>query len=255
MSNDWTWLHHDGQPIARYQIFGGESPIADRFETFADVDLVLDAALGQLSGWQLATEDDDLVQRLVERGAHQIRHAHVMSVALSTPTAGIAVNTAVNLDNVGHLVPLTADSTFDAPYAALMRRAYPPGHPDAETGNDAEILTDLTRRVRGERLGPLLNGSYALVDEERPVALIIVNRVPGDPPFGGPWVSDVCRDPAPEYRGVGRALLIQAMNRLRADAEQSLSLAVTVGNPAQRVYENLGFEIAITTRRLRLPSK
>jgi ribosomal protein S18 acetylase RimI-like enzyme len=48
---------------------------------------------------------------------------------------------------------------------------------------------------------------------------------------------------APEWRnqGLGTALIIRTANRLAAEGATEWTLAVTVGNPAQRLYERLGF--------------
>jgi ribosomal protein S18 acetylase RimI-like enzyme len=50
---------------------------------------------------------------------------------------------------------------------------------------------------------------------------------------------------APEWRnqGLGTALIIRTANRLEAAGATEWTLAVTVGNPAQRLYERLGFRV------------
>ena len=50
---------------------------------------------------------------------------------------------------------------------------------------------------------------------------------------------------APEWRnrGLGTALIIRTANRLAAEGATKWTLAVTVGNPAQRLYERLGFRV------------
>ena len=49
--------------------------------------------------------------------------------------------------------------------------------------------------------------------------------------------------PAWRNRGLGTALLLRSGNRLAAKGETEWTLAVTVGNPAQRLYERLGFRV------------
>src|SRR5215213_7172356 len=76
------------------------------------------------------------------------------------------------------------------------------------------------------RLGPTINRS---------------NR--GDP---GPGTPPACvRFVSPEWRnrGVGTALVIRSGNRLSAMGATEWTLAVTVGNPAQRLYERVGFRV------------
>jgi ribosomal protein S18 acetylase RimI-like enzyme len=50
---------------------------------------------------------------------------------------------------------------------------------------------------------------------------------------------------APEWRnrGLGTALIVRSGNRLAARGEAEWTLAVTVGNPAQHLYERLGFRV------------
>ena len=50
---------------------------------------------------------------------------------------------------------------------------------------------------------------------------------------------------SPEWRnrGVGTALVIRSGNRLCAMGATEWTLAVTVGNPAQRLYERVGFRV------------
>jgi GNAT superfamily N-acetyltransferase len=50
---------------------------------------------------------------------------------------------------------------------------------------------------------------------------------------------------APGWRnhGLGTALLVRTANRLAAAGHDEWALAVTVGNPARRLYERLGFTV------------
>ena len=50
---------------------------------------------------------------------------------------------------------------------------------------------------------------------------------------------------SPEWRnrGIGTALVIRSGNRLIAKGATEWTLAVTVGNPAQRLYERMGFRV------------
>ena len=136
---------------------------------------------------------------------------------------------------------------------ALVRSAYPKGHPDEELGSDEDIVNDIQRAQSGGRLGPLMGHSAFVFDAERPVAMLLVNRVPGSAPLGGPWVTDVCRAPDHRYAGLGRAMLMRLMRLLRDDGETALSLAVTEGNPARGLYESIGFTVVVTTRKVRIP--
>ena len=95
--------------------------------------------------------------------------------------------------------------------------------------------------------------SRIAVDGPRPFGMVIVNRVPGRAPTGGPWLTDICRHPDPAYTGLGRDLLQGVMRECRDAGEPTMSLAVTDGNPARQLYESLGFTVAASTSKLRLP--
>jgi ribosomal protein S18 acetylase RimI-like enzyme len=244
---EWHDLERAGRVVGRYQVYRSDPPTADLFEAVGSVEDAVEAVVDQLGGWLVATADEELADSLILRGAEQTRHSHVMSKALPT----VEDMPAWTLE--WELEPIDATTRFGDEVVPLIRRAYPPGHPDEEEGTDQDIVDDIHARLRGDRLGPHMPGSAVVRDEGRPVGLIIVNRVPGEPPFAGPWISDVCRDPDPRYRGVGRALLEYTIRCIQEAGEAGLSLAVTVGNPAQRVYERLGFRIATTSRKVRIP--
>jgi GNAT superfamily N-acetyltransferase len=244
---EWHDLEREGRVVGRYQVYRSDPPTADLFESVGSVDDAAEAVVDQLGGWLVATAADEVADALILRGAEQTRHSHVMSKALPAAEDVPAWTLAWELE------PIDSSTRFGDEVVPLIRRAYPPGHPDEEEGTDQEIVDDIHARLRGERLGPHMSGSAVVRDEGRPVGLIIVNRIPGEPPFAGPWISDVCRDPDPRYRGTGRALLEHAIGCTQEAGEAGLSLAVTVGNPAQHVYARLGFRIATTSRKVRIP--
>ena len=59
----------------------------------------------------------------------------------------------------------------------------------------------------------------------------------------GPFLAFAVTAPGWRNHGLGTALLIRSGNRLVAAGHGDWALAVTVGNPAQRLYERLGFVI------------
>lgn len=61
------------------------------------------------------------------------------------------------------------------------------------------------------------------------VGAALVNRTDGEPPYGGPWIAQVFREPG--ARGVGGALLRRALAIATRDGLPALGLAVTHGNP------------------------
>jgi ribosomal protein S18 acetylase RimI-like enzyme len=125
--------------------------------------------------------------------------------------------------------------------------AYPAGHPDVPPsgrtrGQADQEIADLLAGTAG---GPVIQDASAVVTDSAGavVAAVIVTRVEpeawGWP--GGPWVATVLVVPRWQGRGVGRAVMCQAITRCTAAGEARIGLTVTDGNPAQRLYAALGF--------------
>ena len=119
--------------------------------------------------------------------------------------------------------------------------AFPPGHPDYGDIPDPEHpeaqMDDL---MSGRLLGPLLRSSALAVGEAGDVlGAILITGSPGQPPFGGPWIANVFRDPS--ARGVGGALLKRALAVATRDGLPALGLAVTHANSARPLYAAHGF--------------
>jgi GNAT superfamily N-acetyltransferase len=239
----------DGEVMGRYHLYRATRPAAELFEAVALSPRAAQAVVESMKGWNLTTTDDGLAAELVALGALPLRRYALMSVNLGEVHLGESDRFDRRLDPV----TLTADTAVTPELIELVRRAYPPGHPDQELGSDQDIGEDIRRALGGERLGPLMDVSRVLMDRSRPVGLTIVNRVPGQAPTGGPWLTDICRDPDPAYRGLGRYMLQGILRECRDRGEQTMSLAVTEGNPAHRLYESLGFSVAASTSKLRLP--
>jgi GNAT superfamily N-acetyltransferase len=238
----------DGELIGRYHRYDGDPPAAEHFAREVSAASAAEAIVGELAGWSLTTSDDALAEALLGAGAQSLRYYSLLTCDLLASKLPPAPTWPASLQRR----TLTADLEVSPQLIDLMRRAYPPEHIDAELGTDAEIVRDLRRALSGERLGPLMPQSCLVVDAGRPVALALVNRVAGAPPTGGPWLTDLCRDPDPAYTGVGRMLLTEVMRGCRDGGEVALSLAVTEGNSARRLYSDLGFAPVATTRKLRL---
>jgi GNAT superfamily N-acetyltransferase len=89
-------------------------------------------------------------------------------------------------------------------------------------------------------MGPLLGCSgLALRADGTVAAAILVNDSGGELPAGGPWIAQFFRHP--EARGAGAPLLRRALALATLDGLPAIGLAVTDGNPAQRLYEAHGF--------------
>lgn len=148
----------------------------------------------------------------------------------------------------------------------VHRRAYPRTHPDHPAG-DFDRLVQL---IGGALFGGLLGGSAVALRGRRPVAGVMVGHENGDsslaasvlPRAGhdvaslalsGPAVVDLFRDPEDAPRGLGAVLLRRALALTAKEGAPSLSLTVTEGNPARRVYERTGFTHSHSNVALRLP--
>jgi GNAT superfamily N-acetyltransferase len=239
----------DGSLIGRYHLYRATRPAAELFEAVAPVPQTAQVVIDSMRGWNLTTTDADLAEELVSLGALPQRRYALMSVHLDD----VAWNTKDGPYGRLEATPLTPDLVITPQLIELIRRAYPPGHPDQELGTDEDIRGDLERALHGERLGTLMPVSRLVMDEGRPVGMAIVNRVPGRAPTGGPWLTDICRDPAPSFRGLGHGLLAQILRECRDSGETTMSLAVTEGNPARQLYESFGFTVVASTSKLRLP--
>jgi GNAT superfamily N-acetyltransferase len=221
----------------------------------AGVDAAADAALRDLSGWGLATTDEHLAAALLARGATPRRHAHVHSRDLrADPAPSEWASPALRAGL--RLTP------WDRPLeeiAAVALAAYSPGHPDFEPreGVADVVARDLRPYAVDGALGPTMPASGLVVEDDgangRVVAMLLVNDRAGVAPDGGPWVTEVARLSGTAYAGTGRALLQRALARLTADGHPALSLAVTEGNPARTLYEQLGIRHASSAMTLLLP--
>ncbi len=151
--------------------------------------------------------------------------------------------------------PLPTDSASGM-WAAILpswRAAFPPEHPDHFAGDDRSSIAFLMRLIDGSELGPMHRATTLLVSQGRPVAGIMVNVRPLEPPRGGAWIADIWRDPSLRGSGVGPLLIRRAKRLLCEDGHNSLTLAVTAGNPARLTYEAEGFRTVLESRTVLLP--
>lgn len=240
-------LVHDGRTVATYERHDLDRPLAEGLVASVALDELVPAVLASMPGWYVVSADDQVTDALLDAGATVARHAHAMTWSLGDrPAPALRTHVAGVV-----LEPLHRSA---ADLAELSMHAYAPGHPDHEV-DPAPVQQELDDLLAGRLVGPLLPAASAVVlDGRRLVAASLVNRMPGDPPFGGPWLSNVFRHPDPRYRGVGAVLITYALAALEEAGEPALGLAVTDGNPAMAVYRRLGFELALSRRRVLLPS-
>lgn len=221
-----AWIDPSAEPFPRAVLTPVDAaPPAD----------VAAAAIGTLRGHRFIVDDPALADALISQGVTLVRASSLMVLRLPAPSPG-APGPGVEL------LPVQ-DTPFE--YGEIVRRAYPPDHPDHEMGDATPEGAAATIRgyLAGEIVGPLLTRASA---EARLngvlVGVNIVSDLPADDEYdGGPWITDLFVDPSAQGHGVGRALLSHALTQLTASGRDRLGLAVTVGNPARRLYEALGF--------------
>ena len=207
-----------------------DAPIAD----------VADAARRTLPGHRLIVDDAALADALVGRGLTLVRAASLMVLGLPALSPAIPPST----------VEIRALQDTPDAYGELMRRAYPPDHPDHEHGDATPEGAAATIRgyLSGEIVGPVIAEASAEARLNDVLAgLNVVSEMPTDDEFeGGPWITDLFVDPSAQGQGVGQALLGHAIEQLAAAGRPTLGLAVTLDNPARRLYETLGFVVLAT---------
>jgi len=229
-----------GELIARFE--AGERDGRQQADFFAPVDGVtpagaVAAVMDELRGWRVAGEEP-FARLLVAAGARPLRHSHVMSRDLErdpAPSEWLEPKLPAGI----RLTPVDRPAIDLAP--ALLA-AFPPDHPDyGEMRAPDHPEVELEELMSGRVMGPLLRCSALAVGEGgEVVGAILVNGKPGEPPFDGPWISDVFRHPV--VPGVGGPLLKRALAVATHDRLPALSLAVTHTNPAIAIYAALGFD-------------
>ncbi len=181
---------------------------------------------------------------IAARGSLQ-RHAFVMERGLSpAPTPAIA----------GFSIS-AAQPDRAREYAAVVARAYPPEHIDHEPADSdtAAAAQEILDVMRGESMGPwIADASLHVADlDDRIVGQILVNdTMVSGMSAAGPFVTDICVDPSVSGHALGTGLLATSAARLAGLGWSTMTLVVTVGNPAQRLYERSGFRTIAETWRI-----
>ncbi|MFC5661731.1 GNAT family N-acetyltransferase [Kitasatospora misakiensis] len=249
---DWQYGYGaDGVALVRYE--RGERdgrPWADRLEVVDPrADLTAQAAFVQteLAGW-VVSGPFTLGEELVRQGATVLRHGHTMHRSLTDtpPPEGWAAWARTPFRDGLRAVPCDRGAEELAP---VSRAAFGPGHPDhvpaeeqgdqgeqGELGEQAKV-GKLAALLAGQVIGPLLPSSALVVDgTDRVVAGAVLTDW-----NGLPWIAHVFRDPARGYPGLGRDLLRRVIADVATGGATEIGLAVTEGNRAQQLYEELGF--------------
>lgn len=204
----------------------------------------------QLPGWAVSCPTD-LGAQLVALGAAVLRRAVWMSRDLNADPPPATWSELRPVD----VLRLT---TCDRPAGDLLpawRAAYPVTHPDHFAENDETALrVRLVPQLAGELHGPLLPMSTLATDaDDHVVAGVIVNDLDTEPPWNGPWITDLFRHPDPAFTGLGTLLLRRALANAAKAGLPTVSLVVTEENPAQHVYTRHGFRTISTTTTVLIP--
>jgi ribosomal protein S18 acetylase RimI-like enzyme len=198
--------------------------------------------LAEMPGW-MVNAPTDLGWELVARGATLRRHAHTMALDLDGWSPPVA--------DPPSGVRFTPCDRPAGDLVAAHVAAYGPGHVDHNGETAAQAVDELARLISGDLVGPLLGCSrLAVAGDGAVVAGALVNDMT---PM--PFVTNVFRDPARSPAGTGTALLATALAAAAAAGIARIGLAVTDGNPAQRVYERLGFAVVSTVLAVVVPPR
>lgn len=186
----------------------------------------------------ISTQNPHYAQALLDLGCRLKRHALAMTCPLTGANNNIILEQPRGM-RVQFIEEVSAEDLFESWFAA-----YPPEHPDFLPGDKAHLIREhLQPLLDRSALGVNHRSSLAIFSHGKAHAGIIISLRDGEPPYGGPWVSEIWVSPELQGRGVGHYLLSQAQSALREDGFESLGLAVSVGNPAQRLYESHGFTV------------
>jgi hypothetical protein len=233
-----------GRPVARFlkRMIDGVA-LADLLEPVSDPDTAAAAVLAQLPGWRVAA-DAAFGRRLVSGGAVARRRSYAMTrdLAADPPPDGWATPDAP--DGI-RLMPAHRPAASLVP---AFSAAFPADHPDFAAMAPPD---DPERELAALLARGLLPCSGLAVQEDAVVGAILVNAQSGAPPLGGPWITDLFRDPA--VPGTGTPLLRRALALGAADGLPALGLAVSHGNPAERLYAAHGFTAVLDALIAELP--
>lgn len=203
-------------------------------------DTAATAVVRSLAGWG-ASAEGSFGLALVDAGAKRRRAFHTYSLPLPIPLPEPVLPLGLR--------PLPAGQVPPEALHEAMLAAYPPNHPD----HADDSLTDLAGLYDGTLMGPLHSCSTVAWDGDRAVAAVLVQDAGGEPPLAGPWISEVFRQPGSGYAGLGTVLLRYVIARASEAGLTALGLAVTETNPAQAVYERLGFTRTASWTHLEFP--
>lgn len=216
----------DITPLPRAEITGGEG---------VDAGELADVVVREFPNHRLVAHDQALTEALLARGAELVRASWMMTLALPVDLPSVE-----GVD----VRPMGRDASE---YARLTVKAYGPGHPDHDhtVGSHSAARDTMEQFFAGAIVGPFIpDASVEARDADGALlGYCVISEMPAEWRYeGGPWVTDVSVHPDAQGRGVGRAMVAEAIRRLSAAGFRSLGLAVTQSNSvAKRLYDDLGF--------------
>jgi len=240
----WTVLEDSaGRRLGR---FIGSERRAELFTLEADVEPAVTAIRRELAGWCVVS-GERLARALLAGGGRLIRHSHLLS-------RDLRARPATDASPLPRGLRLTPADRPAADLVPAFRAAFPPEHVDGPARIGADLQAELARVLEDGVAGPVLPCSRLAVDDGGDVraAAIITRLEEGEPPLGGPWLAECFRDRDPRYAGAGRALLEHTLLQATRDGLGTLGLAVTHGNRARELYDELGFREVFTALSVEL---
>ncbi len=225
-----------------------ERPTAEQVLTPFGIEAAVHAALVQLPGWWLVSDDDRFTAALLDAGAVLIRHAHRYRRALALGQVLLP-----DLPAGFRIGPMDATSME---LGALAVRAYPAGHLDFETADPVEASEEFVALAAGTLVGPYRSDASGTIRHHgRLIAVCIINDTLDEAPGRRAWVSEVFREPGAAFAGMGGRVLQRSLHLLAEAGDDEVGLAVTDGNSAEAVYRRLGFERSSSSRKLLIPER
>jgi GNAT superfamily N-acetyltransferase len=85
--------------------------------------------------------------------------------------------------------------------------------------------------------------------------VLVVERPAFGPITARLWVVDIFVHPDLHGQGLGKALLQRSLHHAGLSGHPLMGLVVTDGNPAQRLYESVGFTHVATGTNVDLPGR
>ncbi|MFF2349873.1 GNAT family N-acetyltransferase [Kitasatospora sp. NPDC058115] len=252
---DWQYGYGaDGDALVRYERGEREGrPWADQLEVVdprADLAAQVAYVRAEMAGW-VVSGPVGLGEELVRQGSTVLRHGHTMErkLAGAAPDGGWEAWASTPLRAGFRVVPCDRPAGELAPGSLA---AFGPGHPDhrpEDAGNAPSAVDRLAELLAGEVIGPLLPSSALVVDDaDRVVAGAVLTDWDGLP-----WIAHVFRDPAHGYPGLGGDLLRRTVADVALAGRSAIGLAVTEGNRARRLYEEMGFTVTRSSLTVIVP--